>query len=598
MASSIRTTLIRRITLIFIITFIAVLSSIALMTIYTANTHLKNSEKQLFQALLTKGNTLVSNNSQALIDMVSDNSFSAITNLVSATVKNDSDIVYGIFMDAEQRPWIISNSSSENKHLAYDKVFQDKLSLWAAKLQQSDYIKVTQLPPPGYTAIKDSNTVYEFAAPVFSRSEQDTSSELLGTIRYGISMAQMEAARIEAQSFSRQVMIITLLILFLLGCIAIFFAFLATRHTATLLTQPLAELSQATIEITRGNYDALITISDKPDNDNEIGILSRSFNAMQFKIKETLEQLLLHQNELKDLNQHLEEKVNERTAELKAVQKELLEAARAAGMAEVAINVLHNIGNVINSVNIANQDNFEQLKCSKLPALLKTNELLQNNSDHIGAYLQSDPRGSKIPELLDKLGLALEKEHTLLLDNATRMMQSIAIVGNIIATQQKYAHNNLYNEELNLQTVLEDSLDILAASFSNHAIQVISNYQATPPVLADNAKLHQVLNNILVNARQALLGNEIEQRIIQVSIIPEQDYALISIRDNGSGIISDSLTEIFQHGFTTKKDGHGFGLHSCANLLGEMGGNISVDSNGKGMGACFNIRLPLVKNKT
>lgn len=600
-------------------TFITILSSIVFMTIYITNTHLENSEKQLFQAMLTKGNTLVVNNSQALIEMVSDNSFSAIKNLVSATVINDKDIVYGIFMDTSMRPWAIASQISGKVSKTDNTILNDPLSQWAASLKQSGYREVNSTEMPAYSAIKNNMTIYEFSAPVFSASdeeyyepfnqntnsvaEQSLSRELLGTIRYGISTTQMETARTEAKAFSQHVMIVTLFILFLFSFFAIFFAFIATRHTAILISKPLADLSQSTVDIAQGNYDVPVVIN----SDNEIGLLSRNFDSMRIKIKGVLEQLLLSQedlkeknkrlevtqSELKDLNLHLEDKVKERTDELTAVQKKLLETARAAGMAEIAINVLHNIGNVINSVNIANQDNYMLLKRSKISSLIKTNELINENCAHIGDYLSQDPKGRKIPYLLDKLAGVLNKENQMLLENTDRMMQSIGIIGNIISTQQKYARSNLFNEEFNLKSVIEESLHIQSISLNKHLIKVTTDFKPVPSISGDKSKLHQILTNLLVNAKYALLNNTIDNRFVDIKLFCEQDSIVLDIKDNGEGISRKLLTSIFQHGFTTKKNGHGFGLHSCANLIGEMGGSIEANSDGPRKGACFTIKLPV-----
>jgi len=370
-------------------------------------------------------------------------------------------------------------------------------------------------------------------------------------------------------------------------------AYFATRHTATLITQPLAELSLATRKISQGHYDSAIVMTQDAHSDNEIGVLSRSFDTMRLKIKDVLSQLLHHQQELKDLNQNLEDKVIERTAELKAVQRELLESARAAGMAEVAVNVLHNIGNVINSVNIANQDSFGLLKNSRLPTLLKTNHLIQDNIEHLSEYINNDPQGKKVPELFNLLCQSLDKDNQLLMENSSRMMQGIILSAILLLRQQKYAKSNLYNESLSLQVAVEESLDILATSFANHDIVVQTRFSEQANIMVDNAKLHQILSNVLLNAKHSVLNNSMDNRLLEVTF-QEQDFAVLTIKDNGTGIKPELLTDIFQHGFTTKKEGHGFGLHSCANLLGEMGGSIEVISEGEGKGACFIIKLPFV----
>ena len=69
--------------------------------------------------------------------------------------------------------------------------------------------------------------------------------------------------------------------------------------------------------------------------------------------------------------------------------------------------------------------------------------------------------------------------------------------------------------------------------------------------------------------------------------------AIISVADNGIGIPAENLTRIFAHGFTTRKHGHGFGLHSSALAASEMGGALRVQSDGHGCGATFTIELPL-----
>jgi signal transduction histidine kinase len=71
----------------------------------------------------------------------------------------------------------------------------------------------------------------------------------------------------------------------------------------------------------------------------------------------------------------------------------------------------------------------------------------------------------------------------------------------------------------------------------------------------------------------------------------------IIVRDNGIGIPPENLIKIFNHGFTTKRDGHGFGLHSGANAAKEMGGSLTAESNGPGLGATFTLELPVAKIK-
>jgi signal transduction histidine kinase len=65
------------------------------------------------------------------------------------------------------------------------------------------------------------------------------------------------------------------------------------------------------------------------------------------------------------------------------------------------------------------------------------------------------------------------------------------------------------------------------------------------------------------------------------------------VTDNGIGIPAENFKRLFEHGFTTKQEGHGFGLHSCALAVRELGGDIQTRSDGIGTGATFSLRLPL-----
>ena len=71
----------------------------------------------------------------------------------------------------------------------------------------------------------------------------------------------------------------------------------------------------------------------------------------------------------------------------------------------------------------------------------------------------------------------------------------------------------------------------------------------------------------------------------------------ISYIDNGIGIPADNLTRIFGHGFTTRKEGHGFGLHSGALAAKELGGALTVESDGPGKGATFTLEFPIQRPK-
>jgi len=583
---SIRSSLIKRFTLILVITFIFLLSAIAYINIKTSHSNQINTEQQIRDALIQKGNLLTINNSQALQGLVEDNAFSSIRELVSKTVNVDTDIIYGIYMDNQRRAWTKADKSNLDGNVKNLQVLEDAIAVWSSNLNAAGY-RLHKL---------DDIDVYEFAAPVMLEDER------LGTIRYGISTAVMETTLQQAKQSSNKLMMQSFLIILGLGLVSILSSFFATRRMAHKMTSPLDTLTQATEQIALGNYDTIVEVRV----DNEIGLLSQSFNYMRIKTKETLDQLLenqklineknmaleLTQNKLKDLNLNLEQKVLARTAELKETQEKLLESARAAGVAEVAINVLHNIGNVLNSVNVINQTNYEIIKKSKTDALLKTTELLTINAHQVANYIGHDPRGKKVPELFVKLADALKKENVSLEENTYRMLNSISMMTNIISTQQEYAKTDLLQEKIQLSSILDEAINIQANLVKSQHIQLKRHYQKVVDIFAEKAKVYQIVNNLLVNAIQAATDIENKLHTIDLDIYQQDDEIIFKIRDDGKGIKEQDLTKIFHHGYTTKKTGHGFGLHSCANLMSEMHGEIHAESAGIGKGSCFILIFP------
>lgn len=584
--TSIRTTLIKRFTLVLLITFVFLLSTIAYLSIENSNSNLAKTERQIRDALVQKGSLLTFNNSQALQGLAEENAFSSIRELVSKTVNHDDDIVYGIYMDDQRQAWTYADKDNPEGNITELKVLKDEMAIWA-----------NQLAIPNYRSHNiEGIEAYEFAAPILVDDER------LGTIRYGISTSAMKETLNNAMEVSNKIIVQILVIIFFLGTISVFAGVVATRRVAKKIIQPLDILTEATKKIADGDYNSEVDIR----TNNEIGILSHSFDIMRVKTKDTLNQLLEKQKqlneknqaliktqgELKDLNQTLEQKVLERTAELREAQAKLVESARAAGVAEVAINVLHNIGNVLNSVNVINQTNFEIIKTSKTSAVLKTAELMMDNIGQIGDYLSEDPRGRRIPELFVKLGNVLKDENHALEENTSRMLNSISMMTNIISTQQKYAKTDLLQEDIQLSLILDETINTQANLIEDNHVQLKRHYRDVPDIYAEKAKVYQILNNLLMNAIQALKPNKEDNRVIELDIFPEESNIVFEIRDNGVGIEKEQLTKIFHHGFTTKKSGHGFGLHSCANLMAEMHGEIYADSQGPKNGACFKVVFP------
>lgn len=290
------------------------------------------------------------------------------------------------------------------------------------------------------------------------------------------------------------------------------------------------------------------------------------------------------------------EKVNAALAEM---QQQLIQTSRQAGMAEVATGVLHNVGNVLNSVNVSTTLVCDRMRLSKIASLLKAAQLFREHETDLAAYLTLDARGQRLPSLLINLADHLEKERSGIVEELSLLAKNIEHIKEIVAMQQNYANVSGVIEALSLADVVDDALMMNEAALKRHAIEVIREYQDVPLVLVDKHKVLQVLLNLVRNAKYAMdekAGNYV--RYLKVSLkLQEEDRVQIAVNDNGIGIKPENMTRIFAHGFTTKKDGHGFGLHMGALAAKEMRGSLSVFSDGPGQGATFVLELPLTGAK-
>jgi len=299
--------------------------------------------------------------------------------------------------------------------------------------------------------------------------------------------------------------------------------------------------------------------------------------------------------------QHFEGSVEDITArkaaeaELQRLHRELVDASRLAGMAEVATGVLHNVGNVLNSVNVSVTLLHEQLAGSRLDGLTRATELLEQHAGNLGAFLAEDERGRRIPGYLAKLSRHLATERDRWQEEVRQLKQNVEHIKEVVAMQQGHARVAGLLEPLQAQGLIEDALRMNAAPLERDGIRVERDYAPVPAVLADRHKVLQILINLVRNAQHALAVQPPGERVLSLKIhLNGSGRVKIQVRDNGIGIAPENMTRIFAHGFTTKTDGHGFGLHSGALAAREMGGLLAAESDGPGRGATFTLELPVV----
>jgi signal transduction histidine kinase len=262
-------------------------------------------------------------------------------------------------------------------------------------------------------------------------------------------------------------------------------------------------------------------------------------------------------------------------------------------MAEIATNVLHNIGNVLNSVNVSASLVVDSVKQSKAANLAKVAAMLREHEHDLGAFITRDAKGRQLPVYLDQLAAQLLADQQAAVHELDLLVKNIDHIKDVVTMQQSYAQVSGLKEVINVRDLMEDSLRINEGALAHHHVEVIREYEDVPLINVDKHRVLQILVNLIRNAKHACQASERADRRLTVRVANGEGRIKISVSDNGIGIPPENLTRIFSHGFTTRKDGHGFGLHSGALAAKEMGGSLAVHSDGIGKGANFTLELPV-----
>ncbi len=311
---------------------------------------------------------------------------------------------------------------------------------------------------------------------------------------------------------------------------------------------------------------------------------------------------------LRHLTATLEHRVTERTAALldanvrlrgsleqnRAMQQQIVDASRRAGMADVATSVLHNVGNVLNSVNVSAGVVMETVERSRIQGIGQLCTLLKQHEGNWVRFVTEDDKGRKLPAYLEALAAAVEDERSRIIAELSSLQRNIDHIKVVVARQQGQAKAALgVVESVSLPTLLDDAVK-LALGGQEGEIIVERSYAEIPRARLDRHKLLGTLTNLLANARDAMASQPYEQRFVrlELSVLDGRRFAIV-ISDTGCGISPEDLERVFGFGFSTKPGGHGFGLHASAIATAEMGGTLTAHSEGLGRGAHFRIELPM-----
>jgi signal transduction histidine kinase len=348
----------------------------------------------------------------------------------------------------------------------------------------------------------------------------------------------------------------------LLG-VALFATIVATVIVTRHVRSKVQAIHTAATQISSGNLAARAEVS----GDDEIGQTARAFNFL--------------------------------VDELARTTSRLVDAARRAGMAEIATNVLHNVGNALNSVNVSASLIRRTVVESKVESLANVVQMFDAHSRDLAHFLSDDPKGKLVPRYIEDLAKTLAQERSRVLEDLARLAASVEHIIEIVAMQQSYAgYTANVVEAVRVQDLIDDALRMKSESFLRSHVKVTKDIPDLPLLPLDKHRMLLILVNLLKNAGQAMAGNgdrpsEIKLKVELADFAPDMHTLRVLVTDTGEGIAPENLTRIFSHGFTTRAEGHGFGLHSCALAAMEMGGRLTATSDGPGRGATFILEVPV-----
>ncbi|HEV3190902.1 MAG TPA: hybrid sensor histidine kinase/response regulator, partial [Polyangiaceae bacterium] len=321
--------------------------------------------------------------------------------------------------------------------------------------------------------------------------------------------------------------------------------------------------------------------------------LVKPFDAKELRARvRSLLRLRALDRKLDDRNAELEQAL----AELQSAQNRMLKMAHLAGMTEIATGVLHNVGNVLNNVNISTTVIHDRLRRLRVDGVGKLAKTFAGQAGDLAEFLAKEGNSVRVGQYLTGLNAELAGDQQELLNEVGLLVDKVQHIRNIIAAEQRYARRMSFREHCDLHHLVDDVLLMHGHTMSRLAVEVRREFDEVPTGMLERSKLLQVLENLVKNALESMAVHDGPGRMLTVSIRrPNADRARIEVTDTGKGIDPADAERIFNFGFTTKDSGNGFGLHSAANTLAEMGGSIEAHSDGPGRGATFAIEFPLTQ---
>ncbi|MCI5165789.1 MAG: HAMP domain-containing protein [Candidatus Electrothrix sp. GM3_4] len=508
--------------------------------------------------------------------------FTFLSDLMAEVVKNDEEMVYCLVMNQERQVLAHPDKNKLGARLDDAMARRNTKQLWPVfpkTLLEGESLEVFFLEEKDALG---NTSLLEAILPVY------TGEKLWGVLRCGYTMHFLNSKMIyEHLRWDKQIHAMKAYFITMMGVFFSISVFIAVLFTRPFL-RALDVLRRGVHQVRDGDLEHEIR---KDLVCNEFADLADSFNSMTNSLR-------ISRKDLADYNKSLEKKVDERTQELKEAQDIMIQQAHEAGMAEMAVGVLHNIGNAITPAKISAATLITRLKNSPLrnnlaQVLHSLRDMLKSAHDSI-----DDPRSKRMQKIIQLIPESIAEEYGQVETALKKICDKHNHIEDIIRLQRQYARVPLSmgaQQHLDINRAIQDALNMCQESLQQLNIKVELAFQDVPLVRLEEVHFLQILVNLIKNSYESFDGANIKNKIIVLSLFlegKESHDVIFSIKDNGCGFTEKDKENFFRFGYSTKARGSGFGLHSCANYLIANNGSIDAVSAGPGMGSEFILRLP------
>jgi len=550
---------------------------------------LSRTVNQMRKGLESRSASLVRSMALSASQAMAGYDFTFLNILVDQVVGNDPEILYCLIMSPGQKAMV--HSAPEKLGSVLDGKIDQKVAAgmgvdFPSTLPEEQRVDLIRFMDGEYASQSGSEPIMEAIAPVYN------GAQFSGVLRCGYSLKKLNgeilAAQQEWADKMQQFEIYLATITALFFSIGVLVAGLFTRS----LVRSTRLLSDGVYCVSEGNLEH--EIQQKGLVCDEFMRLSTAFNAMTVQLRTSYQQL-------DEYSRSLEQKVAERTRELEEAQAILMQQAHEAGMAEMAVGILHNIGNAITPAKVGAALLTRRIARSPLRSHL--DEIMSQISRVVAEASTSTVSGPEKERLLSIIRLlpeSIQEEYDKIAEDIQRIREKHEHIESIIHLQMRYARLFGDHEEVDINQLTRDAVRMLDESLRKRTVDVVMDFSKVPLVRIEQAKLIQIVVNMIKNAYEAMDEAKPEERHLMISTSYEKgplSYVALSIRDTGTGFSPEEKEKLFVFGYTTKVKGSGFGLHSCANYLIANNGSISAHSEGKGRGAEFVVRLAVAAGR-